>query len=223
MRESETSGPLYSYEHDPSAIYRQSFATVRAEADLARLPQAMGPVAIRLIHACGMTDIVDDLMFSPHAVEAGAAALKNCAPVFTDVEMVAHGIIRSRLPRQNDVICTLNEDPVPAHAKTLGTTRSAAAVDLWRDRLEGAVVAIGNAPTALFHLLEMIAAGGPKPAIILGFPVGFVGAAESKDALGENPFGVEYLAIRGRRGGSAMAAAAVNALAAGLPEEQADG
>ncbi|WP_417688186.1 precorrin-8X methylmutase [Roseibium sp.] len=223
MHESETSGPRYTYEHDPSAIYRQSFATVRAEADLARLPQSLQTVAIRLIHACGMTDIVEDLMFSPSAVEAGAAALHKGAPVFTDVEMVAHGIIRSRLPQQNDVICTLNDRPVPELAQTLGTTRSAAAVELWHERLEGAVVAIGNAPTALFHLLEMIAAGGPKPAIVLGFPVGFVGAAESKDALRENPFGVDFLAIRGRRGGSAMAAAAVNALAAGLPEEQADG
>jgi precorrin-8X/cobalt-precorrin-8 methylmutase len=218
-----SSGPLYEYEHDPSAIYRQSFATVRAEAALDRLPAAMEPVAIRLIHACGMTDIVKDLMFSDDAVQAGREALSQGAPVFTDVEMVAHGIIRSRLPANNDVLCTLNDPPVPALAKDLGTTRSAAAAELWRDKLYGAVVAIGNAPTALFHLLEMIAAGGPKPAIILGFPVGFVGAAESKQALAENPFCLPYIALNGRRGGSAMAAAAVNALAAGLPEETAGG
>ncbi|MBD1548936.1 precorrin-8X methylmutase [Roseibium aggregatum] len=221
MSETVPSGPLYTYEHDPSAIYRQSFSTVRAEAALDRLPAAMEPVAIRLIHACGMTDIVTDLMFSDGAVQAGREALVKGAPLFTDVEMVAHGIIRSRLPAKNDVLCTLNDARVPSLAKDLGTTRSAAAVELWRDRLEGAVVAIGNAPTALFHLLETIAAGGPKPAIVLGFPVGFVGAAESKQALAENPFSLPYIALNGRRGGSAMAAAAVNALAAGLPEETA--
>ncbi|WP_346915660.1 precorrin-8X methylmutase [uncultured Roseibium sp.] len=223
MSETVPSGPLYTYEHDPLAIYRQSFATVRAEAALDLLPAEMEPVAIRLIHACGMTDIVKDLMFSDGAVRAGRDALARGAPVFTDVEMVAHGIIRSRLPANNDVLCTLNDARAPALAKDLGTTRSAAAVELWRDRLEGAVVAIGNAPTALFHLLEMIATGGPKPAVILGFPVGFVGAAESKQALAENPFGLSYIALNGRRGGSAMAAAAVNALAAGLPEETAGG
>ncbi len=223
MNETVPSGPLYEYEHNPSAIYRQSFATVRAEAALDLVPEDMEPVAIRLIHACGMTDIVKDLMFSDDAVRAGQQALARGAPVFTDVEMVAHGIIRSRLPAGNDVLCTLNDARVSALAKELGTTRSAAAVELWRDRLEGAVVAIGNAPTALFHLLETIAAGGPKPAVILGFPVGFVGAAESKQALAENPFGLSYLALQGRRGGSAMAAAAVNALAAGLPEEAAGG
>lgn len=223
MSETVPSGPLYTYEHDPSAIYRQSFSTVRAEAALDRLPAAMEPVAIRLIHACGMTDIVTDLMFSDDAVQAGREALVKGAAVFTDVEMVAHGIIRSRLPAKNDVLCTLNDARVPTLAKDLGTTRSAAAVELWRDRLEGSVVAIGNAPTALFHLLEAIAAGGPKPAIVLGFPVGFVGAAESKQALAENPFALPYIALNGRRGGSAMAAAAVNALAAGLPEETAGG
>jgi precorrin-8X/cobalt-precorrin-8 methylmutase len=211
--------PPYSYEHDPAAIYRQSFATVRAEAALDRLPKDLQPVAIRLIHACGMTDIVEDLLYSEGVLENGRQALQSGAPVFTDVEMVSHGIIRSRMPAGNDIICTLNDARVPDMARHLGTTRSAAALSLWKERLEGSVVAIGNAPTALFHLLEMIASGGPKPAVILGFPVGFVGAAESKDALAVNPFGLDFIALKGRRGGSAMAAAAVNALAAGLPEE----
>jgi len=223
VSETAPSGLLYDYERDPSAIYRQSFATVRAEASLDLVPEDMEPVAIRLIHACGMTDIVTDLMCSDDAVRAGRDALAQGAPIFTDVEMVANGIIRSRLPAGNDVLCTLNDARVPALARDLGTTRSAAAVELWRDRVEGSVVAIGNAPTALFQLLETIAAGGPKPAVILGFPVGFVGAAESKQALAENPFGLSYVALNGRRGGSAMAAAAVNALAAGLPEETAGG
>lgn len=211
--------PPYDYEHDPAAIYRQSFATVRAEAALDRLPVDLQPVAIRLIHACGMTDIVEDLLYSEGALENGRQALHSGAPVFTDVEMVSHGIIRSRMPAGNDIICTLNDPRVPDLAKRLGTTRSAAALELWGERLEGSVVAIGNAPTALFHLLEMIASGGPKPCVILGFPVGFVGAAESKDALSANPFDLDFIALKGRRGGSAMAAAAVNALAAGLPEE----
>lgn len=212
--------PSYDYEKDPAAIYRQSFSIVRAEADLAHLPDGLKPVAVRLIHACGMTDLPQDLTWSDDVLAAAQRAFAEGAPVFCDVEMVAHGIIRSRLPENCDVICTLNDGRVPSLAKELDTTRSAAAVEIWRDRLEGAVVAIGNAPTALYHLLETIASGGPKPALILGFPVGFVGAAESKDALAENPFGIPYLAVRGRRGGSAMAAAAVNALAAGLPEER---
>ena len=211
--------PPYSYEKDPAAIYRQSFAIVRAEAELAVLPEALRPVAVRLIHACGMTDVPQDLLWSPDLVEAASNAFAGGAPIICDVEMVAHGIIRARLPKASNVVCTLNDPTVPDLAKELGTTRSAAAVELWRDRLEGAIVAIGNAPTALFHLLELIASGGPKPALVLGFPVGFVGAAESKQALADNPFGLPYLAMRGRRGGSAMAAAAVNALAAGLPEE----
>ncbi len=210
----------YTYEKDPSAIYRQSFAIVRAEADLGHLPAALVPVAIRLIHACGMTDLPGDLLWSKDAAESAAEAFGKGAPVLCDVEMVAHGIIASRLPEGTEVICTLNEPPVHDLAGRLGTTRSAAAVEMWRDRLDGAIVAIGNAPTALFHLLEMIAAGGPKPALVLGFPVGFVGAAESKEALAANPFGVPFLSLRGRRGGSAIAAAAVNALAAGLPEER---
>lgn len=212
--------PTYTYEKDPSAIYRQSFSIVREEADLSHLPEELRPAAVRLIHACGMTDLPQDLAWSDDVTEAARHAFAKGAPVFCDVEMVAHGIIASRLPSETKVICTLNEATVPALAQDLGTTRSAAAVELWRNRLEGSVVAIGNAPTALFHLLEMIAAGGPKPALILGFAVGFVGAAESKDALIANPFGVPFLAVKGRRGGSAMAAAAVNALAAGLPEEK---
>jgi len=212
--------PSYAYEKDPAAIYLQSFATVRAEADLEALPEPLRAVAVRLIHACGMTDVPQDLLWSDGVAAAASTAFAKGAPVICDVEMVAHGIIRSRLPDTCDVVCTLNHTSVPDLAQQLGTTRSAAAVELWRARLEGAIVAIGNAPTALFHLLEMIASGGPKPALVLGFPVGFVGAAESKEALADNPFGLPFLAIRGRRGGSAMAAAAVNALAAGLPEER---
>lgn len=210
----------YSYEKDPSAIYRQSFSIVREEADLSHLPEGLRPVAVRLIHACGMTDLPADLAWSQTLLAAAGTAFDNGAAVLCDVEMVAHGIIRSRLPEEADVVCTLNDKRVPELAKRLGTTRSAAAVELWQDRLEGAVVAVGNAPTTLFHLLEMIAAGGPKPALVLGFPVGFVGAAESKEALIANPFELPFLAVKGRRGGSAMAAAAVNALAAGLPEER---
>ncbi|WP_297583267.1 precorrin-8X methylmutase [Roseibium sp.] len=211
--------PAYTYEKDPSAIYRQSFSIVREEAELSHLPEDLRPAAIRLIHACGMTDLPRDLAWSDGVTDAARRAFANGAPVFCDVEMVAHGIIASRLAKETHIVCTLNDASVPDRARKLGTTRSAAAVELWRDRLEGAVVAVGNAPTALFHLLEMIAAGGPKPALILGFPVGFVGAAESKDALIANPFAIPFLAVTGRRGGSAMAAAAVNALAAGLPEE----
>ncbi|TYC49259.1 precorrin-8X methylmutase [Rhodobacterales bacterium] len=211
--------PGYAYEKDPAAIYRQSFAIVRKEADLGHLPDELHPVAIRLIHACGMTDLPADLLWSEGVVSAARDAFARRAPVLCDVEMVAHGIIANRLPEGTPVVCALNDPSVPDLAARLATTRSAAAVDLLRDRLDGAIVAIGNAPTALFHLLETIAAGGPKPALVLGFPVGFVGAAESKEALAANPFGVPFLAIRGRRGGSAMAAAAVNALAAGLPEE----
>ena len=207
------------YEKDPSAIYAQSFETVRSEARLARFPAAMQPVMTRLIHACGMVEIADRLAYSRQAAEVGHAALKAGAPVLCDCEMVGAGIIRRYLPADNQVIVTLNDPSVPAHAKEIGNTRSAAAVELWQDNLAGAVVAIGNAPTALFHLLELIDAGWPKPAVILGFPVGFVGAAESKAELAANARGCEFIALRGRRGGSAMASAAVNALAAGLPED----
>lgn len=207
------------YEKDPKAIYAQSFATVRAEARLDRFAPAMQPLVTRLIHSCGMIAIADRLAFSPDAAAVGHAALAAGAPVLCDCEMVGAGIIRRYLPAQNEVIVTLNDPSVPAHATDIGNTRSAAAVELWKEHIEGAVVAIGNAPTALFHLLELLDAGWPKPAVILGFPVGFIGAAESKAELASNPRGCEFVTLRGRRGGSAMASAAVNALAAGLPED----
>lgn len=206
------------YEKSPSAIYAKSFATVRREARLARFAPGMEALAIRLIHACGMIEVADRLAFSADAYDAGHAALHAGAPVLCDCEMVGAGIIRRYLPGQNEVIVTLNDPRVPGIAAGIGNTRSAAAVDLWADHLEGAVVAIGNAPTALFHLLDLLDQGAPKPALILGFPVGFVGAAESKAELAADPRGCAYVALRGRRGGSAMASAAVNALAAGLPE-----
>ena len=204
------------YEKDPAAIYAQSFATVRAEANLARLPESLHPLAIRVIHACGMVDAADDLAFSDDAAGRGRDALVAGAPILCDCEMVASGIIRRRLPADNEVIVTLNDPRTAMLAQKLKTTRSAAAVVLWRERLEGAVVAIGNAPTALFHLLERLDRGWPKPACILGFPVGFVGAAESKAELARDPRGSAFVAMAGRRGGSAMASAAVNALAGGL-------
>ncbi|MDX8351902.1 precorrin-8X methylmutase [Cognatiyoonia sp. IB215182] len=207
------------YEKDPQAIYAQSFATVRTEARLDRFAPQMRPLMTRLVHACGMVDIVDRLTFSPQAAAVGQAALQSGAPVLCDCEMVGAGIIRRYLPAENEVVVTLNDQAVPALAKDIGNTRSAAAVTLWKDQLAGAVVAIGNAPTALFHLLELLENGWPKPALILGFPVGFVGAAESKAELARDPRGCEFVALRGRRGGSAMASAAVNALAAGLPED----
>lgn len=209
------------YEKNPSAIYAESFATVRREARLERFGPGLEALAIRVIHACGMIEVADRLAFSDHAWEAGQAALRAGAPVLCDCEMVGAGIIRRSLPAENDVVVTLNDPRVPGLAASIGNTRSAAAVELWADRLEGAVVAIGNAPTALFHLLELLDQGAPKPAVILGFPVGFVGAAESKAELAERPRGCEFVALRGRRGGSAIASAAVNALAAGLPEERA--
>ena len=207
------------YETNPSAIYATSFATVRAEARLDRFAPAMHPLITRLIHSCGMVEIADRLAFSPAAVQAGSAALLSGAPILCDCEMVGAGIIRRYLPASNEVVVTLSDPSVPDRAKEIGNTRSAAAVELWRDRVEGAVVAVGNAPTALFHLLELIDSGWPKPAVILGFPVGFIGAAESKAELAGDPRGCEFVALRGRRGGSAMASAAVNALAAGLPED----
>ncbi len=202
-----------SYKRDPDAIYRQSFATVRAEARLDHLPADLQPVAIRLIHACGMPDIADDLAFSTDVAAAAMSALKNGAPVLCDCEMVAAGISRSLLPKENPVIVTLNAEETRARAEAIGNTRSAAAVELWQPHLAGAVIAIGNAPTALFHLLELLDQGWPRPAAILGFPVGFVGAAESKAELQKNPRGIPYLTLFGRRGGSAMASAAVNAIA----------
>jgi len=206
------------YEKNPKAIYSESFATVRREARLERFGPGIEALAIRLIHACGMVEVADRLAFSPGAYEAGHAALQAGAPVLCDCEMVGAGIIRRYLPSENEVIVTLNDPKVPGIAAGVGNTRSAAAVELWAEHLEGAVVAIGNAPTALFHLLELLDEGAPKPAVILGFPVGFVGAAESKAELASNPRGSDFVALRGRRGGSAIASAAVNALAAGLPE-----
>ncbi len=194
---------------------------MRAEARLERFQSDMHPMITRLIHACGMVEIADRLVWSQDAYKVGHAALQAGKPIFCDCEMAGAGIIRRYLPAENDVIVTLNDARVPEMAKKLGTTRSAAAVELWAPHLEGAVVAIGNAPTALYHVLEKIEAGAPKPAVILGFPVGFIGAAESKAELAANPRGCDFVALRGRRGGSAMASAAVNALAAGLPEDRA--
>jgi precorrin-8X/cobalt-precorrin-8 methylmutase len=201
----------YEYEKDGAAIYRRSFATIRAEADLSGLPDDVARVAVRMIHACGQVDLAADVAFSPDVVRSAREALDAGAPVLCDAEMVASGITRRRLPKDNDVVCTLNDPRTPALARELGTTRTAAALELWRDRLDGAVVAIGNAPTALFHLLEMVEAGAPRPAAVLGIPVGFVGAVESKAALAASD--LEFLVVRGRRGGSAITAAAVNAIA----------
>jgi precorrin-8X/cobalt-precorrin-8 methylmutase len=199
------------YVRDGAEIYRRSFATIRAEADLSGLPADVARVAVRMIHACGMVDLVADIGFSVGVVAAARKALLDGAPILCDAEMVASGVTRRRLPAGNEVICTLRDPSVPELAATLGTTRSAAAMDLWGDRLGGAVVAIGNAPTALFRLLEMVGAGAPRPAAVLGIPVGFIGAAESKDALAAS--GLDHVIVRGRRGGSAITAAAVNALA----------
>jgi precorrin-8X/cobalt-precorrin-8 methylmutase len=201
----------YDYLRDPAAIYERSFALIAAEADLARFPQALQTLVIRLAHAAGDTTILGDLAWSQNAVTAGTQALAGGAPILVDSKMVAAGIIAGRLPAQNNIVCTLDDPRVAELARGLETTRSAAAVELWRPHLAGAVVAIGNAPTALFHLLEMIADGGPRPALVLGFPVGFVGAAEAKAALAEIG-GIDFITLRGRRGGSALAAAAVNAL-----------
>ena len=204
---------MTDYIRDGQAIYDRSFAIIRAEADLSRIPADLEKLAVRVAHASGIVDIVEDIVFSEGAGQAGRDALLNGAPILCDVRMVAEGITRSRLPANNDVICTLNDPSVPELAKKIGNTRSAAALDLWLPHLEGSVVAIGNAPTALFRLFEMLDNGAPKPALIIGMPVGFVGAAESKDELAENSRGVPFVIVRGRRGGSAMTAAAVNALA----------
>jgi precorrin-8X/cobalt-precorrin-8 methylmutase len=203
--------PEFDYIRDGGEIYRQSFAMIRTEADLARFPADVSRVVVRMIHSCGMTDLPGDIGYSDGVVRAARAALLDGAPVLCDAQMVASGITRSRLPARNEVVCTLGDPAVPSLAERLGTTRSAAALDLWVPRLAGAVVAIGNAPTALFRLLELIDAGAPRPAAVLGIPVGFIGAAESKRALAAS--GLDYLVVHGRRGGSAMTVAAVNAIA----------
>ncbi|HUO55636.1 MAG TPA: precorrin-8X methylmutase [Rhodoblastus sp.] len=202
----------YDYIRDGAEIYQNSFAIIRSEADLVRFGPEEERVAVRVIHACGMVEIASELFFSPGAARAGIAALAQGAPILCDANMVAHGVTRARLPADNEVICTLADPRVPELAKKLGTTRTAAAMELWREKLGGAVVAFGNAPTALFHLLEMLDAGAPRPALIIAMPVGFVGAAESKEAAIADGR-VPVIAMRGRRGGSAMAAAALNALA----------
>lgn len=204
---------MIDYARDGAEIYRRSFATIRAEADLSGLPADVATVTVRMIHACGMVDLPADVGYSPAVVTAARAALRAGAPILCDAEMVAAGVTRTRLPADNQVICTLRDPRVPALAAELGTTRSAAALELWGDRLDGAVVAVGNAPTALFRLLELVDAGAGRPAAVLGIPVGFIGAAESKQALADYPGGLEYLVVHGRRGGSAMTAAAINAIA----------
>jgi precorrin-8X/cobalt-precorrin-8 methylmutase len=203
--------PEFDYVRDGAEIYRRSFTAIRAEADLARFPADVARVVVRMIHSCGMTDLPPDVGYSDGVVRAARAALLGGAPVLCDAQMVASGITRRRLPASNEVVCTLSDPAVPSLAQRLGTTRSAAALDLWGARLAGAVVAIGNAPTALFRLLELVEAGAGRPAAVLGIPVGFVGAAESKAALAGS--GLEYLVVHGRRGGSAMTVAAVNAVA----------
>jgi precorrin-8X/cobalt-precorrin-8 methylmutase len=203
--------PGFDYVRDGAEIYRRSFATIRAEADLARFPADVARVVVRMIHSCGMTDLPADVGYSDGVVRAARAALLGGAPILCDAQMVASGITRSRLPARNEIVCTLSDPAVPSLAERLGTTRSAAALDLWGSRLSGAVVAIGNAPTALFRLLELVQAGGGRPAAVIGTPVGFIGAAESKLALAGS--GLEHLVVHGRRGGSAMTVASVNAMA----------
>lgn len=202
-----------AYLKNGATIYERSFAIIRAEADLSRFSAAEADVVVRMIHACGSVETAQAVAFGGDFVTAARDALASGAPILCDSEMVAHGVTRARLPARNNVICTLNDPRVPSLAVKLGTTRSAAALELWRDHLAGAVVAIGNAPTALFRLLDLLDANAPRPAAILGIPVGFVGAAEAKDALIADPRGIPFLTVRGRTGGSAMTAAALNALA----------
>ncbi|HEY4280701.1 MAG TPA: precorrin-8X methylmutase [Conexibacter sp.] len=201
------------YIRDGAEIYRESFAIIRAEADLTGLDPILARTVVRMIHSCGMVDLRADVAASPGFGTAAVAALAAGAPILCDTMMVASGVTRSRLPADNEVVCTLNDPDVPALAREMGTTRSAAAMEHWRARMEGAVVVIGNAPTALFRLLEMVEAGAARPAAVIGVPVGFVGAAESKVALAEHALGLEHLVVHGRRGGSAIACGAVNALA----------
>jgi precorrin-8X/cobalt-precorrin-8 methylmutase len=207
----------YDYIRDGDAIYERSFAIIRREADLSRFDAAEADIAIRMIHACGQVEAARHFVFSQGFAEAARMALRAGAPIFCDAEMVAHGVTRARLPASNEVICTLRDPRTAAIAREVGNTRSAAAIKLWGERMAGSVVAIGNAPTALFFLLELLRDGAPKPAAIIGMPVGFVGAAEAKDALAENSNDVPFAIVRGRLGGSAMTAACINALArAGL-------
>ncbi|MGW4063552.1 precorrin-8X methylmutase [Amycolatopsis sp. NPDC004747] len=203
---------MIDYLRDGAEIYRHSFATIREEADLAILPDDVAGLAVRMIHACGMVDLVDDLRYTLDVVESGRAALEAGAPILCDAQMIASGVTRRRLPSDNEVLCTLSDPSVPSLAERMGTTRSAAALELWRDKLPGSVVAIGNAPTALFRLLEILDEGVGAPAAIIGVPVGFVGAVESKVELAKRA-PAPYLVVHGRRGGSAMAVAAINALA----------
>lgn len=204
---------MTDYIRDGAEIYRQSFATIRAESDLSRFPADVAQVVVRMIHACGQVDLTSDVAFTPGVVAAARGALRSGAPIFCDATMVASGVTRKRLPANNDVVCMLGDPRVPVIAERLGNTRSAAALELWGPKLEGAVVAIGNAPTALFHLLDMIDQGAPKPAAIIGCPVGFIGAAESKEDLIVRAGDIEHIVVRGRRGGSAITAAALNAIA----------
>jgi precorrin-8X/cobalt-precorrin-8 methylmutase len=205
--------PVNEYEKNGAEIYRRSFATIRAQADLSRFSPEESQVAVRMIHACGMVDLVDDIAFSPGAVLQARAALRGGAPILCDVQMVASGITRRRLPADNEVICTLSDPKVADLALEMGNTRTAASVELWRDRLDGAVIAMGNAPTALFHLLELLRDVDIRPAAVLGIPVGFIGAAESKQALVDNDLGLSFVVVRGRRGGSAITCGALNAIA----------
>jgi precorrin-8X/cobalt-precorrin-8 methylmutase len=206
-------GAVNTYEKDGAEIYRQSFAMIRATAELSRFSPDEAQVAVRMIHACGMVDLADDIDFSPGAVLAARDALQSGAPVLCDVQMVASGVTRRRLPSDNEVLCLLSDPRVPDLATQIGNTRTAASVELWGDRLDGAVVAIGNAPTALFHLLHLLRDNDVRPAAVIGIPVGFVGAAESKRALADNDLGLRYIVVHGRRGGSAITCGALNAIA----------
>jgi precorrin-8X/cobalt-precorrin-8 methylmutase len=201
------------YEKDGAEIYRRSFAIIRAKADLSRFSPEESQVAVRMIHSCGMVDLVDDIAFSPDVVLKARAALRAGAPILCDVQMVASGVTRSRLPTDNEVLCTLSDPRVADLARKIGNTRTAASVELWQDRLDGAVVAIGNAPTALFHLLDLLRDSDIRPAAVVGIPVGFIGAAESKQALADNELGLDYIVVHGRRGGSAITCGALNAIA----------
>ena len=203
----------HDYIRDGNAIYEKSFAIIRAEADLSAFSEDQADVAIRMIHACGLVEAAQYFRFSPDFVTAARAALVAGKPILCDAEMVARGVTHARLPAKNEVICTLRDPRTAELAKGVGNTRSAAALELWGDHIDGALVAIGNAPTALFYLMDMLKKGGPKPAAIIGMPVGFVGAAESKDALEASDLGIPYAIVKGRMGGSAMTAAAVNAIA----------